>query len=240
MKMSENDKRIRDYKQQVINDLIDAFNYNDHQKIEHLLEVIVNDKTNGVSYTLTMKTIWNILNSAEIDEELFVRVVDVVGKCDDDKEVKKYAGSTKNEKNINFVKSLINSPLSLKGILYTYMNSSFRDKIVLDYFLKEIIACRKISEEDCIKELAGYWFRGEVKKISENQQWIRIAPFNTGLERLISVNVDKYKITNDNGMFIEPYIGMKLYFKLKDYNASKSQFTAHYLCSDYNVIEETW
>ena len=223
--------------QELFQKMVLAFELDDVEKTREYIKVLVQKRENNPKIRLTQKVLTQILNAAQGKKELLFELIDSLGTPFRIESLKSYPQSTLNPKWKMCLNYLLALDLRVNEIVEVFLNTVMREDITLNHLVRGYARDNAFKENEIINALSNYWIIGEVKKITDDN-FLRIAPGNVGMIRLAGVQADTYKISGDDGCFVEPFIGQTLYFKIKKYNYKSDMFTVHYLCTNPSFIEE--
>ena len=160
-------------------------------------------------------------------------VEDIVRKCSSrffsDERIKSYPREVLPPKIIKALEQLVDSHLSLSQKIFMYMNTSLREEAQMDKFLSMLKDRQGISIDQSLSELRSYWMVGIIKYVTEDG-FVRVVPQNMTSSRLICFWSSDIHITGEDGTWVEPKEGERIYFLLRRFDDEKSFFTLHYPC----------
>ncbi len=236
--MTEEEKTERDQKIQDLRCLTEAYAQGQEDKVAEILRYMDDRKSKGASYKLSIKVLSGLFNSPYYNSQLLFKIINAIGSPYNYEKLRRYPQVNLGNKQANCLNALIGLNMSIDETLFVFFNTLIREEIALDFLIKELLN-KGFSKAEIVKGLSKYWICGEIKKISD-EQYIRIAPFNIGLIRLIGVTGSLYKISGEDGKIVNPVEGLPVYFLIKDYKEEADMFLGHYLCTDPTFIENRW
>lgn len=127
------------------------------------------------------------------------------------------------------LENLIHSDICLNNKMYIYMNTKLRKEILLENFMKYLADECGVLEHDCIEALSNYWIKGKTKYVEESGL-VRVIPHNIFVSRLVCFDSKKTHISGQDGKWVEPEEGKKIFFKIKEFKYEGDLITLHYPC----------
>jgi len=165
----------------------------------------------------------------------------LVEKCSakvfSDNKIKRYPQEELTTKVIELMEKLADSKLTLEQKVYMFMNTSLREEAQIDRFFVTLKERSGVSVEDCLSEMRKYWIVGKIKYVTEDG-FVRIVPHNISATRLVCFWSSTIHISGEDGVWVEPKVGDRIYFLLRRYDEKKNFFTIHYPCVKPIEIKE--
>ena len=151
--------------------------------------------------------------------------------------MKHYAqAGTDTEKSLQPFRELLDKKISAKHIIYVYMNTKLRESVLLNALMEEMLLTG-YSETEVINAVRDYWIAGRVKHVTE-EGIVRVAADSISASRLMVFNANMIHISGENGEWIPPEKGQKIYYKIRNY-LSGGKFYIHYPCEKIEYIKRT-
>lgn len=175
------------------------------------------------------------------DEENWTLVKEFILKASSkkfsDERMKRYPKERLKPQVVKMYEKLAKSGLTLEDKMFVFMNTSLREEVQLDKFLSAVKTYTNASFFEIVHSLRGYWIHGRIKHVTEDG-FVRVAPSNIGVTRLITFWSQQIHITNSEGEWVEPHEGDEIYFIIQNYDKEKSHFKLHYPCLQPIEIKE--
>ena len=239
MQMTEEERKEKKQNQELFQSIVQAFETADVEKTREYINDLIQKRANNPQIRLTIKVLSQLFDAATDRKYLLFEIIESLGTPYSIEVLRSYPQSTINPRCEVCLTKLLSLDLFTDEIVKIFLNTVLREKITLNYLMKGLEENKGIDESEIIKALSDYWFIGEVKRISDDG-YLRIAPQNVGMSRLAGVYTSTYKISADDGHFVDPFVGQILYFKILKYNKTTDLFTVHYLCTNPSTIEKKW
>ena len=147
---------------------------------------------------------------------------------------KRYPQEELSPRTLNMLETLIQADLSIERSVYIFFNSKLREVVQLGRLIDELIGIGK-SKSEIITVVRNYWIAGEIRYIQEDG-FVRVAAQSISSARLMVFRSDLIHINGASGEWINPEVGMNVYFKIKDYLDDGGQFQIDYLCEELPVL----
>lgn len=148
--------------------------------------------------------------------------------------MKRYAqADTDTEKSLQPFRKLLDKKIPAKHIIYVYMNTKLRESVLLNALIEEMLLTG-YSETEVVNAVRDYWIAGRIKHVTENGI-VRVSADSISASRLMVFNANMIHISGENGEWITPEKGQKIYYKIRNY-LSGGKFYIHYPCEKIEYI----
>lgn len=148
--------------------------------------------------------------------------------------MKRYAQiDTNTEKSLQPFRELLNKKIPAKYVIYVYMNTKLRGRVLLNALIEEMLLTG-YSEAEVVNAVRDYWIAGRIKYVTEDGI-VRVSADSISASRLMIFNANMIHISGENGEWISPEKGQKIYYKIKNY-LSGGKFYIHYPCEKIEYI----
>lgn len=212
----------------------------DKLQISKVIEMYSKKNAKGTMlYSCPRETLMQFAISSKPDEWDLVEYI--VRRCSSrffsDERIKSYPQKELSPKVTKALEQLVDSQLTLSQKIFMYMNTSLREEAQMDKFLIMLKDRKGITIDQALSELRSYWMVGIIKYVTEDG-FVRVAPQNITSSRLICFWSSDIHITGEDGTWVEPKEGEKIYFLLRRFDDEKNFFTLHYPCIKPIEIKE--
>ena len=137
------------------------------------------------------------------------------------------------EKSLQPFRELLDKKIPAKHIIYVYMNTKLRESVLLNALMEEMILIG-YSEAEVVNAVRDYWIAGCIKYVTEDGI-VRVSADSISTSRLMTFNANMIHISGENGEWITPEKGQKIYYKIRNY-LSGGKFYIHYPCKKKEYI----
>ena len=194
----------------------------------------IDEKKKTLSYKEIIKLV------LELQDEQFPIVDNIVQLgtkyAYDSMPMKRYAqADTDTEKTLQPFRELLDKKIPAKHIIYVYMNTRLRESVLLNALMEEMLSTG-YSETEVVNAVRDYWIAGRIKHVTEDGI-VRVSADSISASRLMVFNANMIHISGENGEWITPEKGQKIYYKIRNY-LSGGKFYIHYPCEKIEYISK--